>query len=122
VVVRVTNSSKARGSAWERDLVKYLREQDIDTERLALRGARDEGDIVMRDASGRGGRYILEAKATARIDLAGWVGQAEVEALNYATHRGIGMPGFVVAYKRRQHPVGKSYIITTLDEWLRQIA
>ena len=114
----MSNPSKQRGTAWETGLVKYLREQGLDAERLRQTGKNDEGDIALRVDS----RYILEAKATARINLAGWIAEAELEADNYGKHRGIETPGFVVAYKRRNHSTGQSYIITTLDEWLRQIA
>lgn len=114
----MSNPSKQRGTAWETSLVRYMRDLGLDVDRLRQTGKNDEGDIALRTS----GRYILEAKATARLNLAGWIGEAETEAENYAKHRGIEIPGFVVAYKRRQHSTGQSYIITTLDEWLRQIA
>ena len=116
---RVSNPSKQRGTAWETGLVKYLREQGLDADRLRQTGKNDEGDIALRLRN----RFILEAKATARVNLAGWISEAEIEAENYAKHRGLDVPpGFVVAYKRRNHSTGQSYIITTLEEWLRQIA
>lgn len=134
----MSNPSKQRGTAWETGLVKYLREQGLDADRLRQTGKNDEGDIALRAGSqfkvvraedgvpsGIYGpkRFILEAKNTARMNLAGWIGEAEVEAENYAKHRALDTPpGFVVAYKRRNHSTGQSYIITTLDEWLRQIA
>jgi hypothetical protein len=115
----MTSASKARGTAWETGLVKYLREDGLDADRLRQTGKNDEGDIALRVDSGR---FILEAKNTARMNLAGWIGEAQVEAENYAKHRGLDVPpGFVVAYKRRNHSTGQSYIITTLEEWLRQI-
>ena len=121
----MSNPSKQRGTAWETGLVRYLREQGLDADRLRQTGKNDEGDIALRVSDRHvplSHRFILEAKATARVNLAGWIAEAELEAENYAKHRGIEVPGFVVAYKRRNHSTGKSYIITTLDEWLRQVA
>ena len=123
----MSNPSKQRGTAWETGLVRYLRENHMDADRLRQTGKNDEGDIVLRipRMGGQQGfrteHVIFEAKNTARMNLAGWIAEAELEAENFAKHRpGIEVPGFVVAYKRRNHGVGQSYIITTLDEWMRQ--
>ena len=116
----MSNPNKQRGSAFESALAKYLRERGHDAERLALRGNRDEGDLVLRLPTGD--RFVIEAKATARIDLAGWVAQAEAEVKNYGEHRGIMPAGFAVVYKRRGYGIGQSYVIMPLDEWISQVA
>ena len=127
----MSNPSKQRGSAFESGLVKYLRELGHDAERLALRGARDEGDLILRrngieTPAGLIGprRFVIEAKATARLDLAGWIAQAQVERDNYEQHRDLppGSVFYVVVHKRRQHGTGKAYVTLPLDEWLRQTA
>lgn len=107
------------GKAYERELMVYLREQDYDVERLRLAGKEDEGDLLLRERR----QYVLEAKRTKTLDLSGWIKEAELEATNYQKHRGgIARPGFVVVHKARGKGVGKSYVTTTLDEWLRQIS
>jgi hypothetical protein len=55
-------SHKARGANFETDLRDYFRRIGFDSERLARTGARDEGDVVVRqNFLGRIG--IIEAKA-----------------------------------------------------------
>lgn len=113
------------GKKYETDLMKYLREQDFDVERLRLTGVEDEGDLVIRMEDGWTRRYILEAKRHRAIDLAGWVGQAEAERANYAAHRAgdttLNRTGFVVVHHARGKGIGKSYVTTTLDEWLERL-
>lgn len=121
------------GRKFQRDVMKYLRdERGLDAEQLVLSGAEDEGDILLRagdtlvptspsfyELTTR--RFVLEAKREKRINLAGWVNQAETEAGNYGKHRGIETPHFAVVANRINRGINKSYVITTLDEWLRQI-
>lgn len=109
------------GKAFERELMVYLRDQRYDVERLRLAGAEDEGDLLLN--MGVYGRYVIEAKRTKSLDLAGWVKEAEVERDNYIKHRnGNTDANFVVVHKARGKGIGKSYVTTTLDEWLRQIS
>lgn len=71
------SASRKKGTAAESALVEYLRSRGfVHVERRALRGARDCGDIA-----GIPG-VVLEVKSAARVDLAGWVNEARVEALN----------------------------------------
>lgn len=112
------------GKAYETELMRYMRDQRFDIERLRLSGAEDEGDLVIRN--GVGGTYIIEAKRTKALDLAGWVKEAQVERLHYAAHRNIVegshfFPSFVVVHKAKGKGVGQSYVTTTLDEWLSRL-
>ena len=107
-----------KGGAFERELMKYLREQGHDVERLRLSGKEDEGDLLVRWPSGD--RLVIEAKNVKAMDLAGWVKEAEVEAKNYAEHRGIYQPDFAVVHKRRGKGAAEAYVTMPLREYMRQ--
>lgn len=123
----VNRYATAAGRKYQRDVMKYLRDdRGYDAEQLVLSGAEDEGDILLRLKFGSAAlstdRIVIEAKREKGFHLAAWVQQAETEAGNYAKHRGLVFPpGFVVVHARRNHSIGKSYVTTTLEEWLRQI-
>ena len=71
------SKSKARGTAWESAIVGYLRGTGAPhAERRAASGANDRGDIA-----GIPG-LVCEAKAAARMELAAWLDEAEVERRN----------------------------------------
>lgn len=111
------------GKAYETELMRYMREQRFDVERLRLSGAEDEGDLVVKPG-GAIRAYIIEAKRTKALDLAGWVKEAQVERENYKNHRGLmslDPVGFVVVHKAKGKGVGQSYVTTTLDEWLSRL-
>ena len=111
--------SNAKGGAFERELMKYLREDlKQDVERLRLSGKEDEGDLLIRESTGD--RLVIEAKNVKAMDLAGWVKEAEVEAKNYAEHRGIYQPDFAVVHKRRGKGAADAYVTMPLREYMRQ--
>ena len=92
--------SNQRGSAFERELMKYLREDlKQDVERLRLSGKEDEGDLLIRESTGD--RLVIEAK-------------------NYAEHRGIYQPDFAVVHKRRGKGAAEAYVTMPLREYMRQ--
>lgn len=71
------SASRRKGTSWESRIVDYLREQGWPhVERRALGGAKDRGDIA-----GIPG-LVIEAKSAARVDLAGWMSEAEQERIN----------------------------------------
>lgn len=121
----VSKYATQAGRKYETDLLKYLREFGHDVERLRLAGAEDEGDLLVRPVAVSGpprgpSRFVIEAKRTKSLDLSGWVKEAETEADNYARHRGLDLtpPGFLAVHYARGKGIGKSYVTTTLDEWL----
>lgn len=118
----MSSANKRKGTQWEVDLRDRLRGDGFDVERLALSGAQDEGDLVLKLGPLWSDTFIIEAKNAGRMDLAGWIAEAQTEAINYADHRGISVPHWVVAHKRRGKGVGESYVTMTMSEWLRQIA
>lgn len=116
----VNHYATRAGKAYEAELMKYMREQGLDTERLRLSGAEDEGDLLTRAEHAY---YVAEAKRTKALDLAGWISEAETERDNYVAHRGYSLvpTRFVVIHKARGKGIGHSYVTTTLDEWIRSI-
>lgn len=128
----MTNKSKAKGTLFESSLLKHFREIGYEAERLSLSGAQDEGDLLLKAGvelidvgdhrvDMRAKRFVVEAKATKGFTPAEWVKQAKVESQNYATHRGVSVPHWVVIAKARQKPITEAYVITTLSEWLSQV-
>lgn len=118
----VNQNATRAGKKFEADLMKYMRDSGFDVERLRLTGKEDEGDILLR-APDPADRFVIEAKRTKSLDLAGWVREAETERCNYMVHRDreIYNTGFVVVHYARGKGLGNSYVTTTLDEWLSRL-
>jgi len=110
--------NKAKGAAFEIDVMKWFRSLGVLVERLRLAGKDDEGDLVCVVA---GQTYILELKNTATLSLPQFWREAEVEALNYAKARGIGeVPLHYVVVKRRNAGIEKSWVVCDLEQWLKE--
>lgn len=113
-MTRSRRSAREAGTRFETDVVKYLRERlgDDRIERRAKSGAKDRGDIAgVRTALGE--RVVIECKDVARMDLAGWVTEADIERGN--DDAAVGM----VAHKRRGYgpaAMGGTYVTMTLDD------
>lgn len=109
-------SHKRRGKAFESDLTSWLRERGFDAERLPLAGAKDEGDVRVLIGDGA---IVIEAKAPGAgnsIDLAGWLREAETEAVHYAEARGLD-PNKVAPYlviKARGKGLDQAYVVRRL--------
>lgn len=86
LVATMSNPSKKKGTAAESKIVKYLRDNGLDAERLALHGAKDEGDIRVwiKDCTD----IRIEVKAgkqtinPSRTDMLIWEKQTTNEAYN----------------------------------------
>ena len=111
----MSTAAKARGSGFETAVLKYLRGNGFDVERLRLAGREDEGDLVVKD----GGTTILELKATRRLDTASGVRESLAERDNYAKHRGLDPHEITPAmvWKVPGKSIGQSLVILTLDEF-----
>lgn len=111
--------NRRAGALWETTLLNYLRSTGHKAERLRLAGTNDEGDIVVT-GNWPSRALVIEAKAEKQMNLASYVQEAESEAGNYATRR--GLPAYDVDWcaviKRRNHPVGKAYVVMTLGHFL----
>lgn len=104
----MSSAAKAKGTAWETDLVRYLRAHGFpDAERRALAGALDLGDIT-----GTPG-LVWEAKHQRTFELAGWVDEAEVERINAGADYAA-----VVARRPRRPDPADAYVIVPLARYV----
>jgi len=108
--------NKSKGTQFEVDVMKWFRKMGAVAERLRLSGAEDEGDLVVIVA---GETYIFELKNTKKLNLKEFWDEAQTEAVNYAKHRSINKPLSYVLYKRRNAGIEKTWVITSLEEWLK---
>jgi hypothetical protein len=95
------NRPKQRGTAWETAIVNFLIENGVrHAERRTLSGSQDKGDIA-----GIPG-VVIEAKNAARMDVSGWVDEANLERDNAKAEVGV-----VWAKKRGKTSPGAGYVI-----------
>lgn len=119
-MTRSRRSAREAGTRFESDVVKYLRDQlgDDRIERRAKSGAKDRGDVAgVRTALGE--RVVIEAKDVARMDLSGWVNEAETERGNDDAAVGLAV------HKRRGYGpanMGGTYVTLTLDGLIALLA
>jgi len=110
--------NKAKGAAFEIDVMKWFRGLGVLAERLRLAGKDDEGDLVCVIS---GKTYILELKNTAKLSLPEFWRQANVEALNYAKARDLGeVPLSYVVVKRRNASIDQAWVIQDLAQWIKE--
>jgi Holliday junction resolvase len=114
----VANDARRVGSQFETDLVGYLRERGVRTERLARAGANDEGDLSIGD-----GAFIAEAKArrdrNSSLNLHAWLGEAEREAANYASARSQeSVPTPILVVKNPRHKIEDSFVVLRLKDFI----
>lgn len=114
-------SHKARGATFETDIKDYFRGLGYDAERLARRGSKDEGDVVVRSDFIGATIGILECKAPGAgnaINLSGWQAESIVEARNYAEARNIDISDILpaVVIKARGKAIADSYLVLRLGD------
>ena len=118
-MVSKQQAAKRRGSAFETGVLKWLRDKGMTAERLRLAGKADEGDIVCF-VSGK--PYVLELKATARLDLPQFWREATAEANNFAKARGLNsVPPAYVIVKRRNAGIDQAWVIQSLEAWIGEV-
>lgn len=101
----VTNPQKAKGSQWERDVVKFLKPWFPYIERAYGAGRQDDrGDLT-----GTPG-IVWELKNWEKFDLAGWMDEAWTERVNAKARLSI------VVAKRRGHAPAHAYAILPLED------
>jgi hypothetical protein len=106
------SASKRKGTAWESAIVQFLRENGAPhAERRALCGNKDRGDIA-----GIPG-VAIEAKSAARLELAGWVDEAEQERCNDGADVGL-----VWIKRRGRTSPGAGFVILTGDQLVQLLA
>lgn len=115
-------SNKRRGAAWEIDLADWLMIEGFNAQRLPRAGRNDIGDIVLPTANDM---YIIEAKAPrrdGRIDLSGWLKEADVEAENYRIAKKLKIaPHPLVIIKAANKGVGDAYLVQRLSDALGKL-
>ena len=101
------SKSKAKGTAWETEVVKYLQQRGHKlAERRALSGKLDKGDIAgLRET-------VIECKAVQEFDLAGF--QRELLAEMSNANAALG----AVFLKRPRYPIQDGYAIMPIWLWL----
>lgn len=111
----MAHPSAAKGKKYERDVLAYARDRGTDIERLRDTGVHDEGDFAVRTGQLT---FVLEAKAEKRMNLSGYLAEAEREAAVYSANRG-GRPTIPAAVvKRPGYGIGRSYVVMELDTFL----
>lgn len=99
------------GTRFETRLVRYLAEKGFPyAERRVRSGSKDRGDV-----SGVPG-ICIEAKAVKKFDLAGWVDESLVEQAN------AGAQLTYVVFPRKNHHIGRAYVLCELDQWIKEHA
>lgn len=113
----VTRSyARQKGSNHERSIADWLQENwSRFIDRRVKTGAKDKGDIanfILGDPSnGRG--LVVECKNESAFNLAGWVKEAQEEAINDGA-----VAGIVVAKRPRHGSPEDQYVITTLGDFI----
>jgi hypothetical protein len=112
-MVRSRASAKAAGSRFEGQIAQALAHHlnDDRIERRAQRGSKDCGDIAGVRVHGQ--RLVVEAKDCARMDLAGWVKEAQTEAVNDGA-----LAGVVVHKRVRSGDALDQYVTMTVREFI----
>jgi Holliday junction resolvase len=114
----MANKNGRKGSQFETDVMKWLRNAGAMAERLTKAGAKDEGDMVVIIS---GETFILELKNRQTLSLPEFWREAQVEALNYAKARGLGeVPLSYVVVKRRNAPIEQAWVIQDLSQWIKE--
>jgi Holliday junction resolvase len=115
-------SNKRRGAAFEIELADWLMEQGLNAQRLPRAGRNDIGDVYL-PANNDG--YVIEAKAPrrdGRIDLSGWLREAELEAENYRIQKRLILtPAPLVIIKASNKGIGDSYVVQRLHHALPKL-
>lgn len=109
-------ANRRKGAGFEADLIHGLRDAGYDVEGLRKAGSNDEGDLSVKDSYGV---TLVEAKNAAKFEPANFMGQAEVEAGNYAKRRRLLDEDVtpVAIVKRRGHNWRKAYVLTTVEHY-----
>lgn len=79
------SKAKAKGTAAETAVVKYLREKGFKARRNALTGSSDGGDIHIEGMD----NLVIEVKNQARLSIPEWLRQVDEEKINTGARNGI---------------------------------
>lgn len=104
------SKQKAKGTSFETSVLPLFRLYYPQATRAPLVGKNDVGDLNLPTEW----RYICELKNHARLDLAGWLKEAQREAAN----KGPGVAGVVVHKRRGTTNPAEQYVTLTLGDFL----
>jgi len=115
-------ANKRRGAGWEIDLADFFVELDYEAQRLPRAGRNDIGDVFLKTVNDS---YVIEAKAPrrdGRIDLSGWLREAELEAENYRIQKRLVLtPSPLVIIKASNKGIGDAYVVQRLSHALPKL-
>jgi len=103
----MSSKSKIKGSQAERDVVKYLQQWFPYAERRLAGATLDKGDI-----SGING-VCIEIKNHAKLDLAGWLAELELETKNAKAWTGV-----VIQKRKGQGNPAEWYATMPVSVWI----
>lgn len=84
-IALAVNKSKQKGTAWETEIVNYLRDFGFDARRKVLSGNADKGDIEIIELP----FLVIEAKNERKYSLSEYVAEANAEAENSNVELGL---------------------------------
>lgn len=112
-MTRTRATAKQAGTSFERLVANYLAEQiDDRIDRRVKTGAADKGDIA--GLRHHGHRIAIECKDVAKLNLAGWVTEAQVEATNDGA-----LLGLVVHKRRGKGQAADQYVTLVLSDLVK---
>jgi hypothetical protein len=115
-------SNKRRGAAFEIDLADWFMTQGLNAQRLPRAGRNDIGDVFLPTPNDI---YVIEAKAPRRdgkIDLSGWLREADVEAENYRKAKKLALaPTPLVIIKASNKGIEESYVVQRLSDVIAKL-
>lgn len=116
----MTTRQKAKGSAFEREIVHWLRDNGFPYAERGVAGATDDiGDIIGTP------NLVWECKNQKAMNLSQWVNELEEEIRNqenrYVTASGLHVTGAVIHKRRGTTSPGEYYATTTLSRWTRLV-
>jgi hypothetical protein len=116
----MANPNGKKGASFERQTADYWRDhydhpaaQFID--RRVKTGVKDKGDVANVRVGGH--RLVIECKNERGIDLAGWVGEAQEEAVNDEA-----ICGIVVAKRVKKGQPEDQWVIMTQGDLLKLLS
>lgn len=101
-------SIKAKGRAAENAVAEFMGRFWPGVERRRLNGVHDRGDIAGVPNT------VIEVKSGSRIDLAGWLAEAEQERVNDGASFGV-----VVVKPKGVTDASRFYAVMRFDQWCR---
>jgi hypothetical protein len=110
-------AQQRKGSTFEKSIADYIaiQLQDDRIERRVTNGAKDRGDIGGVRLNGH--RVVIECKNHNRLNLAGWVDEAQIEAGNDDA-----ILGAVIHKRRGTAKPGEQYVTITVDDLITLIS